>query len=52
MTIFYEDDKKVKFIEENYITASNHSIIIARDRTIKPTKMSQLWVDIYGTTHS
>lgn len=55
ITIEYElnDDNETKRVRicEAFPKASNESVIVANDRTIRATKMGYLWIDTAGNNH-
>ena len=53
ITIYYEDkDGTQKLICGGFPKASNESVIVAADYTLRVTKMGYLWTDSTGTKHN
>ncbi|CAF3503883.1 unnamed protein product [Rotaria socialis] len=52
ITIDYEDQEgKMHTICRAFPKASNESVIVARDYTVRATKMGEIWIDTSGANH-
>jgi hypothetical protein len=52
ITILYEKkDGKMERVCEAFPKASNESVIVANDFTVKSTKMGEIWIDTTGKNH-
>jgi hypothetical protein len=51
ITVVYEKDTQMQPVCKAFPKASNESIIIAKDCTIRATKMGELWIDTNGKNH-
>lgn len=51
ITIFHEKDGEKILVCEALPKASNESVIVAKDCTVRATKMGELWIDTAGNNH-
>lgn len=49
--MMYEQGDGMKPICKAFPKASNESVIVAKDCTVKATKMGELWIDTAGKNH-